>query len=1782
MAAVESFGKKVFKVVRGAVDWVLDRVEDIGEFVVNDIIRPVGRWMDDARRGFFEDPLAATLRIAAMATGQLWALPLIDGVETYRAGGSLGDALKATAISYVSAKVGGEVGDFVGEAVGDKVGSQLVADMIAGGAEGATNAVIYGEDPLEAFIRGGLAPAIDAATGVIADRLDWEIDIVNEDGEVTGTRLLPSAVQNVIGTSLAAALTGEDVNSDTINRAISRSLITTQFIQGVAGHLGIDLEDPKKLAYITAATQRVVRSILSGESGEEAGRAAYNTFKAYTTSEFHDLLDETDFGISFGNILDKFSGDYEESAALAARSDELRQEWEDKYPNYEEDVQTLQTLRDKWMPQIERIQDLTRLHDEGVGDMHAQGLIDEINKLTAELAADIDTDLDVYQAALESVTAADADPLVKEYDLALGEYKDSLENLNNSSENLDEALIAQEEEIGTAFAIALDPNFNAAEYAYLNKLGETLSESQIAQHYLENLQNSPVTNVEDFQSRLHTNWNTLVNNVLSATDKDVFKLRGGSPSVHAQQALSALWDRFVAENGTGTDILGAIAQVNSFFSADQIDPSVQEDFLAAWNKIITEAGDNLPPGESASIFAAEIQDSEDAPVDWAGIVSATPIDLLNLPVGRGPDGSLIQLPQYEERYNGMSGRETVIRTMVSPGVFREEITTLDADGNPTTSTRTVDFSENLRESLSPEDSALVFMAAASQGNEGEVAELLDMDQSLVDQLSNVMDYFVNSDEWEFEARSEIFDATFTLDNTNVQNIIANTFRGIGGVFEAFGTTYDFLSSLEARNQRWRVREGGIQESEFTRFAQDLAAIGEGGLTEEYWGKKEIFDDRIADAIKGETYLNTYQAEIAAGSTEEQAIAAAIAARDAMSTTERSLEVIEGIFGAIEDHPTMFLAEYIGVELSQELVPLLIGGAAATTAKGAAKVTGRSDEVAELLSRNTGLEAAFVSDVAEGFGSAAGGAYEQALEVAARSGMGRLDPATGEWIPNEQAHAYATNISWNAGLLQAVAILALNNVGGNALEQNVFGRNLPDTPTGESVTLLGRSADALLDRIYEGTSIFFKEGITEGVEEGLVANYVSGQLALLDPNIDVTGDVAGAAVMAFLAGGGTTGSIYGLSQTGDLASNLIIATDEDVRGILDNFESAYDAYVANGSLPEAFTTLYDDAATALNNAGITATTLINNILGTVAQDEITTTADVRDAIADRAAEYGESAYSAFTVGDIDNFVDRQTADELDAALDTYISTRQDELGSADDEVDLDEEGDDAISLSGPTPTGEGSIDLNLNVATGLADLGTDISSVETRLIKLINDNDGDVDQAVADLAAELGTTETNLSNLVGDLATDVAADISNLETSLADLGTSVSEVETELTKLIQDQGLSTDEAIAELAGDLDTTADNLTNLVGDLATDVAADIANLETGLADLGTDIDGVEARLTELIQDQGKSTDEAIADLAVELGTTETNLTNLVGDLATDVAADIAGVTEDIADVADVLGTPGRDDDPSTPNVDESADPTGLFADIAAKEEAGMQRDAAIESALADLSVDLDISIEEVLERIDLAETTLGESLTGTEAALASDIDAVANLVGKPRQDVTATDIDFVADVIAQNKVLTENQLALYDVTGDGQITIEDQQMLDDLLAGRPVDIATTSPFAGPTGIYAAIDANTQRELDALTETKIDLQTDFNRQLQQEQKENLLMDVLSDPASMRREVSVTTPPPTNIDYLYDFGSIFATPQQAGLFASPYGTDPQGRSLATQLGATTDQLLGLVGPRGRG
>jgi hypothetical protein len=54
------------------------------------------------------------------------------------------------------------------------------------------------------------------------------------------------------------------------------------------------------------------------------------------------------------------------------------------------------------------------------------------------------------------------------------------------------------------------------------------------------------------------------------------------------------------------------------------------------------------------------------------------------------------------------------------------------------------------------------------------------------------------------------------------------------------------------------------------------------------------------------------------------------------------------------------------------------------------------------------------------------------------------------------------------------------------------------------------------------------------------------------------------------------------------------------------------------------------------------------------------------------------------------------------------------------------------------------------------------------------------------------------------------------------------------------------------------------------------------------------------------------------------------------------------------------------------------------------------------------------------------------------------------------------------------------------------------------------------------------------------------------------------------QQVRVDTPDPMRINYIYDFSSIFATPQQASLFPSPYAKGGQVED-------TTDKLLSIIG-----
>tara|TARA_R100001463_G_scaffold29232_1_gene66552 strand:- start:4391 stop:10141 length:5751 start_codon:yes stop_codon:yes gene_type:complete len=336
------------------------------------------------------------------------------------------------------------------------------------------------------------------------------------------------------------------------------------------------------------------------------------------------------------------------------------------------------------------------------------------------------------------------------------------------------------------------------------------------------------------------------------------------------------------------------------------------------------------------------------------------------------------------------------------------------------------------------------------------------------------------------------------------------------------------------------------------------------------------------------------------------------------------------------------------------------------------------------------------------------------------------------------------------------------------------------------------------------------------------------------------------------------------------------------------------------------------------------------------------------------------------------------------------------------------------------------------------------------------------------------------------------------------------------------------------GELETYAPTATNniIAAVIGTPAVEDDPNTPE---DESKDATGIYAEF-EAGKDRDEALDAAINKVAEDLGTTKTDLLDELG-LTEDrlneeidaVVEDVAGLTEEIGDVETRL--------------------TGLIE----------KNDGDVDAALEELSTALGTTETNILTELGITKGELTESfktaIGDVETSLGADIDAVADLVGKPAREVTQEDIDFVIDLIAQENV-SEELIMQYDVTGDGIIDIGDQALLETALQGEEdVTLADTSMFAPDTGIYGEIDTQT----DAIT----DMITDLNTQITTQQQQENLRDLLSMEQQglfKGAKTTVSAADPANIDYLYDFNSIFANPSQQGLFASPYSTTTRNKT----------------------
>ncbi len=474
---------------------------------------------------------------------------------------------------------------------------------------------------------------------------------------------------------------------------------------------------------------------------------------------------------------------------------------------------------------------------------------------------------------------------------------------------------------------------------------------------------------------------------------------------------------------------------------------------------------------------------------------------------------------------------------------------------------------------------------------------------------------------------------------------------------------------------------------------------------------------------------------------------------------------------------------------------------------------------------------------------------------------------------------------------------------------------------------------------------------------------------------------------------------------------------------------------------------------------------------------------------------------------------------------------------------------------------------------------------------------DAVQTLKDSGLTNEEVQATVEGIVGTPATE-DADATGLYAEFESLGGDVADIADTLGAPPSIDAEGNEVAGTGLYGYIDNAVENLglslQDLIGNVGTAAEYDAdGNLVTAPTGIYAEIADLEA--------QGLSNAEAIAQIAVDLGVAVTDITGALQETETALSGEIGEVAGDVSDIALTLGQPATPDNPFT-DEDESTDATGLFGLIDKYETAGQERDEAISSAIDELSTDLGVAKDDILDQLGLTETNLtnqidlletsfteqlgateaalGEQITGVEESLGADIQGVADLVGKPAQEVTQTDIDFVADVIAQNQVLNEQQIAQYDVTGDGIVDINDQTLLEQALAGDQVNIADTSLFA-PTGTYGAIQdvqtdltqqmqQNQDQTLDTIQQMEQNIVTNIEDEAMREGARNFLQMALQAPDAAGQQVTVKTPDPLQLRYIYDFSSIFANPSQQALFPSPYAKGGQVED-------TTDKLLNIIG-----
>ena len=1083
---------QLYDPVVNAIESVGNAVGDAVNWVVDEVIDPVVDTVGQVVQGMLDNPVKTIAQVAAIATQQYWALPLIEGADVAAKGGDLNDVLEATAKAYVAQELGSAAGKYAGAQTTAATGSQVAGRVVGSAAASTTAGLVYGKDPIEALktglITAGSAELVSATLG--------ELD-KQTGGNFAKLRAESPTAAAVIESSITAQITGQDVTAAAISSALRTSKIATDIVSEFNKDGALS---PSQAALAAEVLTNVTATAFAGGNPNAALQA---TLMKAGSKALGDIAKK--------EFTDAINGVQKAYGTASKKADEIdaniiaQTTAADNYNKTVNDLNARVKEQDRLLKVANNASDNAKIwiekYNKGeVNKTVAEDFVKTANDAVAAYntyAEQLTTDYDKTFKPNIAKYEKELNTLQTNYDKLVKEYNTAQEGITTAVKPLDTKLEELYSSTSEAFVSVMDPDFKVKEYKEVNGL-TNLSDADAYEHWLTDGQ---------FKG-LKTNAAAVAPEITVEKDRlltDLAKAKGVSTSQLSAKDISNFYDRVDSKYGN---------------NATAIKNASLQDLLTGGATI-----DSLLTNSNKDGYKVEINGV--AYGDWL----------------KPPEGSFT-LPEnmrYATAEEMENGTATLITSKTGLPVWLKS--TEVSSWNPTqgdTVLAPVVVTATRLDDLQQDDPLAWFETA----------------QSLPEEVArkSVGDYL-------YDFAKNTIELANKTNNSTIINGAANALKAGGGILEAFNG----LVVLAGNNPK---------ETAVGKFAESLTNLGKASNTEEYKAALADMQQNWQDA------------------------------RGITGTAK-------AIWKNFSDYPAEFLAEIVGVEGMQEIVPLLVGGGAATAARGLALAKGMGTTLATQIGTRTGLAAAGVSDIAESAGGAAANAFNDTYNTALKAGKSEAE-----------ATKIALDVASRTALVAGTTTAVTLGLGGAALEKVILGRNT----TGELAGVI----DEIGNRIKTGGKIVVKEGVTEGIEEGLQQGYLEGQLHQLDPTRDVAKNIATSSILGAIAGGGVAGGAYAGYSTGDTLSNILMSN-----GVV--------GQTLNSS------TSAQDLTNKLNGLGLSDNIIQSNLLNTKYDTNYTSTAEAKNALVTRPDFVP-------TQDDINALVGSTSNTNLPSAVEAYVDPR----------------------------------------------------------------------------------------------------------------------------------------------------------------------------------------------------------------------------------------------------------------------------------------------------------------------------------------------------------------------------------------------------------------------------------------------------------------------------------------------------------------------------------------------